>query len=121
MKSKPLPDGFPTSPDDWNKLGADAPERVDDAECAYDPNDPAQVEAYWQDAVLVQEGGIPAVRVALQTRLRGQRGPQRHPTKVSVTVRYSPEVVAWFKSTGEGWQGRMDAVLRDYVARQQKG
>jgi uncharacterized protein (DUF4415 family) len=34
-----------------------------------------------------------------------------------VSVRYSPEVVAYFKSTGEGWQSRMDAVLRQYVSR----
>ena len=27
------------------------------------------------------------------------------------------EVVAYFKSTGEGWQSRMDGVLQQYVAR----
>jgi uncharacterized protein (DUF4415 family) len=32
-------------------------------------------------------------------------------------VRYSPEVVEYFRSTGEGWQSRMDRVLRDYVTR----
>jgi len=32
-------------------------------------------------------------------------------------VRYSPEVIAWFKATGEGWQARMDSVLRSYVQR----
>ena len=26
-------------------------------------------------------------------------------------------VVAYFKSTGEGWQSRMDGVLRQHVAR----
>jgi uncharacterized protein (DUF4415 family) len=31
-------------------------------------------------------------------------------------VRYSPEVVEFFKATGEGWQARMDGVLREYVA-----
>ena len=33
-----------------------------------------------------------------------------------VSVRYSPEVLAYFRDTGEGWQARMDCVLRDYVA-----
>ncbi|MCZ7627391.1 MAG: BrnA antitoxin family protein [Candidatus Methylomirabilis sp.] len=28
-----------------------------------------------------------------------------------------PEVVAYFRSTGEGWQARMDRVLRQYAAR----
>jgi uncharacterized protein (DUF4415 family) len=35
-----------------------------------------------------------------------------------VSVRYSQEVLAYFKSTGEGWQARMDGVLKEYVARQ---
>jgi uncharacterized protein (DUF4415 family) len=37
-----------------------------------------------------------------------------------VSVRYSPEVIDYFKSTGEGWQSRMDGVLRQYVAQQAK-
>jgi uncharacterized protein (DUF4415 family) len=35
--------------------------------------------------------------------------------KQLVSVRYSPEVLAYFRSTGEGWQARMDGVLREYV------
>jgi uncharacterized protein (DUF4415 family) len=31
-------------------------------------------------------------------------------------VRYSPEVLAYFRATGAGWQTRMDEALRDYVA-----
>jgi uncharacterized protein (DUF4415 family) len=46
----------------------------------------------------------------------GVRGPQRTPTKVLLSVRYSREVVDYFKSTGDGWQGRMDQVLREYIA-----
>ncbi len=47
--------------------------------------------------------------------LRGR--PKSENKKLLVSIRYSPEVVAYFKSTGEGWQSRMDGVLRDYVAR----
>jgi uncharacterized protein (DUF4415 family) len=46
--------------------------------------------------------------------LRGR--PKAENKKLLVSVRYSPEVVAYFKSTGEGWQSRMDGVLRQYVA-----
>ena len=50
--------------------------------------------------------------------LRSLRGrPKSESKKLLVSVRYSPEVVAYFKSTGEGWQSRMDGVLRQYVAR----
>jgi uncharacterized protein (DUF4415 family) len=50
--------------------------------------------------------------------LRGR--PKSANKKLLVSIRYSPEVVAYFKSTGEGWQARMDRVLRQYVARRTK-
>lgn len=47
--------------------------------------------------------------------LRGR--PKSENKKVLVSIRYSQEVVEFFKSTGDGWQSRMDGVLRQYVAR----
>ena len=53
--------------------------------------------------------------------LRALRGrPKSETKKLLVSVRYSPEVVAYFKSTGAGWQSRMDGVLRGYVARRSR-
>lgn len=50
--------------------------------------------------------------------MRALRGrPKSENKKLLISVRYSPEVVAYFRSTGEGWQARMDGVLRQYVAR----
>lgn len=50
--------------------------------------------------------------------LRSLRGrPKSENKKLLVSVRYSPEVIAYFKATGEGWQSLMDSVLRKYVAR----
>lgn len=50
--------------------------------------------------------------------IRALRGrPKSKNKKLLVSVRYSPEVVEYFKSTGEGWQSRMDGVLRKYVTR----
>ncbi|ROZ78780.1 BrnA antitoxin family protein [Ramlibacter sp. WS9] len=50
--------------------------------------------------------------------MRALRGrPKSENRKLLVSVRYSPEVVAYFKSTGDGWQSKMDGVLRQYVAR----
>ena len=50
--------------------------------------------------------------------IRALRGrPRSENKKLLVSVRYSPEVIAYFKSTGEGWQSRMDGVLRKYVTR----
>lgn len=36
--------------------------------------------------------------------------------KVLLSVRYSPEVVAFFRATGSGWQTRMDEALKEWVA-----
>lgn len=48
--------------------------------------------------------------------LRSLRGrPRLANKKQLVSIRYSPEVLEFFKSTGAGWQSRMDAVLREYV------
>ena len=40
-----------------------------------------------------------------------QRGPQKAPTKKLVSLRLSPEVIEHFKSTGQGWQTRIDTAL----------
>lgn len=51
--------------------------------------------------------------------MRALRGrPPSENKKQLVSIRYSAEVVEFFKSTGDGWQARMDGVLRDYVAHQ---
>ncbi len=43
--------------------------------------------------------------------------PKSENKKVLLSVRYSVEVVAYFRSTGDGWQARMDGVLREYVSK----
>ena len=40
--------------------------------------------------------------------------------KLLVSIRYSPEVIAFFRSTGEGWQARMDGVLKRHVESQSR-
>lgn len=44
------------------------------------------------------------------------RGKQKRPTKVSTTIRLSPEVIAYFKAGGEGWQSRIDEALQQWVS-----
>ena len=45
--------------------------------------------------------------------LRGR--PKLVNKKQLVSIRYSPEVIDYFRASGAGWQARMDAVLKDYV------
>ena len=54
--------------------------------------------------------------------IRALRGrPKSENKKLLVSMRYSPEVVEYFKSTGDGWQSRMDGVLRKYITRHSRG
>lgn len=78
-----------------------APERIHDPESPYDPADPQAVEAFWKGS---------------SVRRPGQRGAGKKAKKILLSVRYSPEVVHYFKSTGDGWQTRMDDALKEWLA-----
>ena len=62
---------------------------------------------------------LTAKQLKAMVPLRTMRGrPKSDSPKQLVSVRYSQEVLNYFKSTGEGWQSRMDGVLREYVTKQ---
>jgi uncharacterized protein (DUF4415 family) len=53
--------------------------------------------------------------------MRALRGrPKSGNAKQLVSVRYSREVLEYFKATGDGWQSLMDSVLRQYVVRRSR-
>ena len=110
MKSGAARKKFPASPAEWEAVIA--------AAAGKDRSLTAAEEAKMANAVVVRKGGYAAVRTALaEKRKRGQRGPQATPTKQFVSVRYSAEVVQYFKSTGTGWQTRMNEALLEWVAK----
>ena len=48
-------------------------------------------------------------------KLRPVGRPKAEVTKQPVSIRLSSDVLEYFKSTGKGWQTRMDKVLKSYV------
>ena len=48
-------------------------------------------------------------------KMRGQRGPQKAPTKERIGLRLDRDVVAHFRATGPGWQSRINEVLAKHV------
>lgn len=55
-------------------------------------------------------------QLAAMKPLKNLRGrPKSAQTKTLVSIRYNPEVIDFFKSTGDGWQSRMNEVLTEYV------
>ncbi len=59
---------------------------------------------------------FPDLKAALE-RARGQRGPQKTPIKDRVGLRLDHEVVEHFRSTGPGWQSRINDILVEHVKR----
>ncbi|WP_321161742.1 BrnA antitoxin family protein [Verminephrobacter aporrectodeae] len=41
--------------------------------------------------------------------------PKAEVTKERITIRLSHDVVTQFRATGEGWQTRIDAALRQFI------
>ena len=48
-------------------------------------------------------------------RYRGQRGPQKRPTKELVSLRVDRDVLEAYRATGSGWQKRANEALRVYA------
>jgi uncharacterized protein (DUF4415 family) len=73
----------------------------------YDPKDHKATSSFWEGAVAHR--GV--------AELRAKRGrPPKAPDerKQQIALRVDAEVLAWYRAQGEGWQTRMNAVLKAY-------
>ena len=75
-----------------------------------DPDNPPTQPEDWDNAIISHS--YAELREKLAER---RRGPQKAPLKKQVAIRFSPEVLAYFRATGKGWQTRMDAALREWI------
>ena len=53
--------------------------------------------------------------LAEASKERRGRGPQKAPTKQLVSLRVDQDVLEAYRSTGKGWQGRMNQTLADHA------
>jgi uncharacterized protein (DUF4415 family) len=91
---------------DWARVRAQK-----DADIAHDPDSPRTKAKDWQGAFVARSHKELNAKL---TQRRG-RGPQKAPTKVQLSLRLAPEVVAYFRSSGPGWQTRMAEVLAAHI------
>ena len=70
----------------------------------------------WSKGVVSRGGGVAATIGAIKRT----RGPNKQPTKEQVAVRLDPDVLSAFRAGGPGWQTRLNAVLKDWLASQPK-
>src|SRR5512144_2321477 len=88
-----------------------SPEQIAAAlDAAPEATSPGNID--WQRAVITEGGGVKATLASL----RRKRGPNKRPRKEQVAIRFSPEVLAYFRAQGRGWQTRMDEALKEFIA-----
>jgi uncharacterized protein (DUF4415 family) len=66
----------------------------------------------WRQGTVTRGGGVAATIEAL----RRTRGPNKNPTKEQVAIRFDQEVLVAFRASGPGWQTRMNAALKEWLA-----
>jgi uncharacterized protein (DUF4415 family) len=82
--------------DNWEYVKRMSDEEIE-ARALADPDNPPTDEAFWKYAKIVW------------------------PEKKKLTaLRLDPDVLAWFRSHGKGYQTRINAVLRAYMKAQQR-
>jgi uncharacterized protein (DUF4415 family) len=96
-----------------HKIKAAPDAGFDDDSIVFDDDNPEWTEKDFKEARPAHEVLPPEVLAAFpNTR---QRGPQKAPTKVPVSLRLSSEVVDHFKADGPGWQTRIDEALKQAI------
>jgi uncharacterized protein (DUF4415 family) len=81
-----------------------------------DPDDaPEWTEEQFERAEIAVGGTVARPAQGTLTRARGR--PKKIDAKVHIHIRLSPQVLGYFRSTGPGWQTRIDEVLRRWVSR----
>ncbi len=79
---------------------------------ALDPDNPEWSNREFARAKPAKDVLPQAVYEAAMKRRRGQRGPQKTPTKKALTLRLDPDIIEAYRAGGRGWQARMNDVLR---------
>lgn len=74
-----------------------------------DPDDAPALTKEWFDRAEIREGE----RLVRPARAVGR--PKSAAPKEHINIRLSPRVLDYFKSTGPGWQSRIDAALVEWV------
>ena len=84
------------------------------AKAAARPRRSSATTVDWSKGTLTRGGGVAATIEAI----RRTRGPNKSPTKEQVAIRFDRDVLVAFRASGAGWQTRMNAALKEWLASQ---
>lgn len=76
-----------------------------------DNENPQWTKKMLHEAKSFEDSNLPE---SFKTAIRRGRPPIDSPKK-AISIRLSPDIVEYFRSTGKGWQSRIDKALREYV------
>ena len=79
-----------------------------------DPDNP-ELDDDWFARARPAKDVLPPALYAELTAPRRTRGPGAKPAKAQVTLRLDQDVIEGLRATGRGWQGRVNAALRQLV------
>ena len=89
-------------------------EEVAAAKAAARPATGRQKAIDWSKGIVTPGGGVAATIAAIKR----VRGPGRSPAKEQVAIRLDPDVLGAFRAGGPGWQTRVNAALKEWLASQ---
>lgn len=64
---------------------------------------------------------VPEITPEMFAKAVVRRGLKRVPTKQQITIRVDDDVLRWFRAQGDGYQTRINALLRAYMEAHQAG
>lgn len=85
-----------------------------------DPDDAPELDEHFFTHAAIMHGDV-VIREATDTMARRGRPPKGEQAKVNQTLRLSPDVLAYFRASGDGWQARIDETLREAMERRRAG
>lgn len=91
-----------------------SPAEIATAKAAAPARSTSQSKVDWSQGTVTPGGGVGATVAAL----RRTRGPNKKPAKEQVAIRLDQEVVGALRASGPGWQTRVNAALKEWLAAQ---
>lgn len=94
--------------------GRFSPAEIAAAKTAATEGPTSKVKIDWNQGAITPGGGV----AATIAHLRRTRGPNKRPAKEQVAIRLDQDLVGALRASGPGWQTRVNAALKDWLAAQ---
>lgn len=91
-----------------------SPAQITAAKAAAPARASSKAKIDWSEGTVTPGGGVAATVASL----RRTRGRNKKPAKEQVAIRLDQEVVGALRASGPGWQTRVNAALKEWLASQ---